>query len=140
MRSKLAIGVASSALFLAAEQRAWAHRAFAAEFDVKKPIHFTGVITKVELVNPHAWIHVDVKGSDGQVTSWMIEAGTPNVLLRRGFTKNTVAVGTEVVVDGFQAKDSSFRASGRDLTLPDGRKLFLGAESGPGAPEADNKK
>jgi hypothetical protein len=140
MRSKLAIGVASSALFLAAEQRAWAHHAFAAEFDVKKPIHFTGVITKVELVNPHAWIHVDVKGSDGQVTSWMVEAGTPNVLLRRGFTKNTVAVGTEVVVDGFQAKDSSFRASGRDLTLPDGRKLFLGADSGPGAPEADNKK
>ena len=139
MRSKLAVGVAGTALLLAAVP-AWAHHSFAAEFDVKKPIHFTGVVTKVELVNPHAWIHVDVKGPDGQVTSWMIEAGTPNVLFRRGFTKNSVPVGTEVVVDGFQAKDASFRGSGRDLTLADGRKLFIGAEPGPGAPGEDNKK
>jgi len=106
---------------------------------VKKPIHFTGVITKVELVNPHAWFHVDVTGPDGKVTSWMIEAGTPNVLLRRGFTKNSVPVGTQVVVDGFQAKDGSSKGSGRDLTLPDGRKLLIGSD-GAGAPDGDEKK
>jgi hypothetical protein len=138
MRTKLAIGVACAALFVAAVP-AWAHHAFSAEFDVKKPIHFTGVITKVELVNPHAWFHVDVKGPDGKVTSWMIEAGTPNVLLRRGFTKNTIPLGTEVVVDGFQAKDGSSKGSGRDITLPDGRKLLIGSE-GAGAPDGDNKK
>jgi len=138
MRSKLAIGVACAALFVAAVP-AWAHHAFSAEFDVKKPIHFTGVITKVELVNPHAWLHVDVKGPDGKVTSWMIEAGTPNALLRRGFTKNTIPLGTEVVVDGFQAKDGSSKGSGRDITLPDGRKLLIGSE-GAGAPDGDNKK
>jgi len=142
MRSKLVMGVAGAALFLTA-MPAWSHHAFSAEFDVKKPIHFTGVVTKVELINPHAWIHVDVTGTDGQVTKWMVEAGTPNVLLRRGFTKNSVAVGTIVIVDGFQAKDATprggvFRASGRDLTLPDGRKLFIGSE-GAGAPDEGKK-
>ncbi len=138
MRSKRVIVFAGVVLLLASVS-AWAHHAFAAEFDVKKPIHFTGVVTKLELVNPHAWIHIDVKGPDGQVASWMIEAGTPNVLLRRGFTKTSVALGTEVVVDGFQAKDGSLKASGRDLTLPDGRKLFIGA-SGPEGPDEGNKK
>jgi len=138
MRSKRVIVFAGVGLLLASVS-AWAHHAFAAEFDVKKPIHFTGVVTKLELVNPHAWIHIDVKGPDGQVASWMIEAGTPNVLLRRGFTKTSVALGTEVVVDGFQAKDGSLKASGRDLTLPDGRKLFIGA-SGPEGPDEGNKK
>ena len=113
-----------------------AHHAFSAEFDAKKPVHLEGVVTKVELINPHAWIHLDVQGPDGQVSSWMIEAGSPNVLLRRGFTKNTVAAGTRVVVDGYQAKDSSLRANGRDIALPDGRKLFLGS-SGTGAPYDD---
>jgi len=138
MRSKLAIAVAGAILLLAAVP-ALAHHAFSSEFDVKKPIHFTGVITKVELVNPHAWFHIDVTGPDGKVTSWMIEAGTPNVLLRRGFTKNSVPVGTQVVVDGFQAKDGSSKGSGRDLTLPDGRKLLIGSE-GAGAPDGDEKK
>ncbi len=138
MRSTRVIVFAGVVLLLASVS-AWAHHAFAAEFDVKKPIHFTGVVTKLELVNPHAWIHIDVKGPDGQVASWMIEAGTPNVLLRRGFTKTSVALGTEVVVDGFQAKDGSLKASGRDLTLPDGRKLFIGA-SGPEGPDEGNKK
>lgn len=123
---------------LLAAVSAWAHHAFAAEFDVNKPIHFTGVVTKVELVNPHTWIHLDVKEPDGKVNNWMIEAGTPNVLFRRGFTKNSVAVGTEVVVDGFQAKDGSHRGSGRDLTLPDGRKLFIGA-TGTEGPEETKK-
>ena len=138
MRSTRVIVFAGVGLLLASVS-AWAHHAFAAEFDVKKPIHFTGVVTKLELVNPHAWIHIDVKGPDGQVASWMIEAGTPNVLLRRGFTKTSVALGTEVVVDGFQAKDGSLKASGRDLTLPDGRKLFIGA-SGAEGPDEGHKK
>ncbi len=116
----------------------WGHHAFAAEFDAKKPVHLVGIVTKVELINPHAWIHVDVKSPDGKVTSWMVEAGSPNVLLRRGFTKSTVAQGTPVVVDGYQSKDGSMRANGRDITLPDGRKLFLGS-SGTGAPY-DQKK
>ena len=138
MRSKLAIAVAGAILLLAAVP-ALAHHAFSSEFDVNKPIHFTGVITKVELVNPHAWFHIDVTGPDGKVTSWMIEAGTPNVLLRRGFTKNSVPVGTQVVVDGFQAKDGSSKGSGRDLTLPDGRKLLIGSD-GAGAPDGNEKK
>jgi len=138
MRSKLAIAVAGAILLLAAVP-ALAHHAFSSEFDVKKPIHFTGVITKVELVNPHAWFHIDVTSPDGKVTSWMIEAGTPNVLLRRGFTKNSVPVGTQVVVDGFQAKDGSSKGSGRDLTLPDGRKLLIGSD-GAGAPDGNEKK
>jgi len=138
MRSKLALAVAGAILLLAAVP-ALAHHAFSSEFDVKKPIHFTGVITKVELVNPHAWFHIDVTGPDGKVTSWMIEAGTPNVLLRRGFTKNSVPVGTQVVVDGFQAKDGSSKGSGRDLTLPDGRKLLIGSD-GAGAPDGNEKK
>jgi len=112
---------------------AWAHHAFAAEFDAKRPVHLEGVVTKVELINPHAWIHVDVVGPDGRVSSWMVEAGSPNVLLRRGFTKASVAPGTKVIVDGYQSKDGSMRANGRDITLPDGRKLFLGS-SGTGAP------
>ena len=117
---------------------AWAHHAFAAEFDAKKPVHLEGVVSKVELINPHAWIHVDVKGADGKVTTWMVEAGSPNVLLRRGFTKATVAPGTPVVVEGYQSKDGSLRANGRDITLPDGRKLFLGS-SGTGAPYEQKK-
>jgi hypothetical protein len=117
---------------------AWAHHAFAAEFDAKKPVHLEGTVTKVELINPHAWIHVDVKAPDGTVTTWMVEAGSPNVLLRRGFTKTTVAPGTPVVVDGYQSKDGSMRANGRDITLPGGRKLFLGS-SGTGAPYDEKK-
>ena len=117
---------------------ALAHHAFSAEFDAKKPVHLDGIVTKVEFINPHAWIHIGVTGPDNKVSAWMIEAGSPNALLRRGFTKNTVTQGTRVVVDGYQAKDGSLRANGRDITLPDGRKLFLGS-SGTGAPY-DQKK
>lgn len=112
---------------------AWAHHSFSAEFDLDKPIHFVGTLTKVELVNPHAWFHVDVKGPDGKMINWMIEAGTPNVLFRRGVTKNSVPVGVEVTIDGFAAKDGSLKASGRDITLPGGKKLFIGAEPGENA-------
>jgi Family of unknown function (DUF6152) len=129
--------VAGAALILAAAP-AWAHHAFAAEFDAKKPVHLEGVVTQVELINPHTWIHVDVKTPDGKVTSWMIEAGSPNVLLRRGFNKNTVPKGVQVVVEGYQSKDGSMRANGKDITLPDGKKLFLGS-SGTGAPYDEKK-
>jgi hypothetical protein len=117
----------------AAATSASAHHSFAAEFDAKKPVHFQGTVTKMEWVNPHCWVHVDVKKPDGTVENWAIEAGTPNVLFRRGFTKESLLVGTVVVVDGYQAKDGSHRANGRDLTLPNGQVLFLGS-SGTGAP------
>jgi len=123
----------ASAMLALAAAPAWAHHAFAAEFDAKRPVHLLGVVTKVELINPHAWIHVDVTGEDGKVISWMVEAGSPNTLLRRGFTKNTVAPGTQVEIDGYQSKDLSNRANGKDITLPNGQKLFLGS-SGTGAP------
>ena len=132
MRTKLAVAVAGFGLLLSAAP-VLAHHAFAAEFDAKKPVNLRGTISKMEWINPHAWIHMDVKGPDGKVVEWMIEAGTPNTLFRRGFTKDSLATGTEIVVDGYQAKDGSNRANGRDVTLPDGRKLFLGS-SGTGAP------
>jgi hypothetical protein len=110
-----------------------AHHAFAAEFDANNPVNLKGTVTKVEWVNPHVWIHVNVQKPDGTAEPWAIEAGTPNVLFRRGFTKEALAVGTEIVIDGYRAKDGSRRANGRDLGLPDGRKLFLGS-AGIGAP------
>jgi hypothetical protein len=110
-----------------------AHHAFSAEFDANRPIKLTGTVTRMEWINPHAWIHIDVKKPDGTVEKWMIEGGTPNTLLRRGFTKNSLAIGTEIQVDGYQAKDGSMKGNGRDLTLPDGKKLFMGS-SGTGAP------
>ncbi|MBI4885856.1 MAG: hypothetical protein HY824_02075 [Acidobacteria bacterium] len=111
-----------------------AHHAFAAEFDSTKPVKFEkAVVTRMEWVNPHVWIHIDVPQADGSVEKWAIEAGTPNVLFRRGFTKDALLPGTSIVVDGYRAKDGSRRANGRDLTLPDGRTLFLGS-SGTGAP------
>jgi uncharacterized protein DUF6152 len=131
MRTKIAV-VAAAGL-LSAAIPAWAHHAFAAEFDAKKSIHLEGTLTKVELINPHSWIHVDVVDKDGKTESWMCEAGSPNVLLRRGFNKNTIAPGTKVVVDGYQSKDGSLRMNGRDITLPNGQKLFLGS-TGTGAP------
>ena len=137
MRSKIALLCASASLFLSVVS-AWAYHSVSAEFDLKKPIHLRGTVTEVEWVNPHAWIHIDVKAADGQVNNWMIEAGTPNVLFRRGLNKNSVAVGSEIVVEGFQAKDSSFKGSGRDITLPDGRKLFIGSD-GAGAPDEGKK-
>ena len=136
MRTKLALVVAGAGLLLAAVP-VWGHHAFAAEFDAKKPVKLQGKVTKMEWINPHAWIHLDVKNSDGSVTNWMVEGGTPNTLLRRGFTKDSLQAGTEIVVDGYQAKDGSNRANGRDVTFPDGRKLFIGNQSpGEGAPES----
>jgi hypothetical protein len=134
MRTKLAIMISIVCLATSGGVApASAHHAFAAEFDANAPVNFTGTITKMEWINPHSWLHVDVKQPDGTVVNWAIEAGTPNVLFRRGFTKETLLPGTAVVIDGYQAKDKSHRANGRDLTLPDGRQLFLGS-SGTGAP------
>jgi uncharacterized protein DUF6152 len=132
MRLTLILVVAGLAL-VAAVAPGWAHHAFASEFDAKKPVKFTGTVTKMEWINPHAWMHVTVKKPDGTVENWMIEAGSPNNLFRRGINKNTVQVGMQVVVDGYQARDGSRRANGRDVTLPEGRKLFLGSQ-GTGAP------
>jgi hypothetical protein len=118
-----------------------AHHAFSSEFDANRHVVFTGTVTKMMWVNPHAWIYMDVKKPDGTTEEWMVEAGTPNTLLRRGFTKASLQPGTTVKVDGYQSKDGSLRANGRDLTLPDGRTLFLGnAESGAeGTPGATKK-
>jgi hypothetical protein len=136
MRSRLIVN-AAVAVFVAmvlSQLSVRAHHAFAAEFDANKPVKFKeAIVTKVMLINPHSWIYVDVKGADGKVENWAIEAGSPNILLRRGITKDTLKVGTTIVVDGYQSKDGSHRANGRDLTLPDGKKLFLGS-SGTGAP------
>jgi hypothetical protein len=110
-----------------------AHHAFAAEFDANSPIKLRGTVAKVELINPHSWIHIDVKDADGKVSRWMIEGGTPNTLLRRGFTKNSLPIGSEILVDGYRAKDGTNKANGRDIIFPDGKKIFVGG-SAPDAP------
>jgi hypothetical protein len=138
MTRKIAFMFAGIGLFLAVAPL-FAHHAFTAEFDAKKPLKLRGTVAKIELINPHSWIHIDVKNPDGTTTRWMIEGGTPNTLLRRGFTKNSLPAGTEIIVDGYQAKDGSNRANGRDLTFPDGRKIFLsnagGDEGTPARPQ-----
>lgn len=140
MRKKLLVGTlaAVAAAGLLAGTASVAHHAFAAEFDGNKPVNLRGVVTKVEWINPHAWIHIDARNADGTTQAWMVEGGTPNTLLRRGITKDSLVVGTELVVRGYQSKDSSCkpkcRANGRDVTFPDGRKLFMGS-SGTGAPK-----
>src|SRR5215217_443248 len=129
---RVLVAVAAVSVCTVAPTRA--HHSFAAEFDLNKPIQLRGTVTKVEWINPHTWIHIDVKETDGAVTRWMIEGGTPNTLLRRGLTRNSLPEGTEIVVDGYRAKNGSNRANGRDVTFADGRKLFMGS-SGIGAPK-----
>jgi hypothetical protein len=135
MRSKLFSVVAGAALVLtAAAVPVIAHHSFAAEFDAKRPVKLRGTVTKMEWINPHSWIHIDVKTADGKTEKWMVEGGAPNALLRRGWNKNSLLPGTEILVEGFQAKDGATRANGRDITFPDGKKLFVGS-SGTGAPD-----
>ena len=133
MRTKLAVMVAGAGLLLAAAPT-WAHHSFSAEFDVNKPLKLQGTLTKWEMINPHSWFHLDVKGPDGKVVPWLIEGGSPNQLIRLGVTKNTLAVGTEFFIEGYQAKDGTNKAVGRNFLFADGRRLFLGG-SAPGATE-----
>jgi hypothetical protein len=128
---RTAILVAVVAVLLGA-MPARAHHAFSAEFDIAKPIKLTGTLTKWEMINPHSWFHVDVKGEDGKVVPWLIEGGSPNQLIRLGVTKNTLAIGTEFVIEGYLARDGTNKAVGRNFTFTDGRTLFLGG-SAPGA-------
>src|SRR5262249_45959404 len=129
---RVAVALAVAAVLTAAVP-APAHHAFGSEFDVEKPLLLRGTVTMMEWVNPHSWIHIDVKGPDGTV-NWMVEGGSPNALLRVGFTKNALLPGMEIAVDGYQAKDGTHKAVGRDLTFADGRKLFL-SESAAGTPK-----
>ena len=138
MDKRLVFVAAGAGLLLAALPVA-AHHAFAAEFDSNKPVKLQGTVAKVEMVNPHSWIYIDVKNPDGTTSHWMVEGGSPNALVRHGFTKNTLPKGTEVIFEGFQAKDGAFRANGRDITLPNGKKLLLGS-SGNEAPPEDKDK
>ena len=137
MRMKLFLITACGALLVATAAPLIAHHSFAAEFDANKPVKIKGKVVKMEWTNPHSWIYIDTTDSNGKVEHWAVEGGAPNALLRRGWTKNSVPVGIEITVDGFQAKDSSLRANGRDITFPDGTKLFVGS-TGTGAP--DDKK
>lgn len=140
MRKKYIVGgviAAGMSALLLGTATSVAHHAFAAEFDGNRPVNLHGKVTRVEWINPHAWIHIDAKMPDGTTQAWMVEGGTPNTLLRRGITKDSLLIGTELVVRGYQSKDGlckpKCRANGRDVTFPDGRKLFMGS-SGTGAP------
>lgn len=135
MRIRTGMSCAAAALALAGQPAA-AHHSFAAEFDADQPVTLQGTITQMEWINPHSWIHLDVENEDGTVTEWMIEGGTPNTLMRRGFTMDNVKVGTEITVQGFRARNGANRANGRDLVLPDGSRLFMGSV-GTGAPGDD---
>jgi hypothetical protein len=127
-------GIAIAGGCLAGSVPALAHHAFGAEFDPNRPLVLRGPVVRVEWVNPHTWIHMEVTQEDGSKEVWMVEGGTPNTLLRRGLTRNTLTPGTEIIVDGYQSKDRSNRANGRDVTFTDGRKIFMGS-SGTGAPK-----
>ena len=118
---------------LTASVPVFAHHAFSAEFDANAPVTLRGPVTKIEWINPHAWIHMESKGANGKPEIWMVEGGTPNTLQRNGISRDSIKVGTEIVVSGYRAKDGRMRANGRDITFPDGRTLFMGS-SGTGAP------
>ena len=129
------LGAAVGAALAAASAPTFAHHSFAAEFDINRPIQLDGVVTKMEFSNPHSWLHIEVTTDTGEKQEWMVEGGAPNALMRNGWNRNSVPPGTKVHVEGFQAKDRSFRASGREITLPDGQSLFMG-QGGNAAPSA----
>ena len=141
MRTKLTVAAAAAG-FLLASASVWAHHAFSAEFDVNKPLTLKGTFTKWEMVNPHSWFHVDVKDPSGKVTEWMVEGGSPNTLIRLGVTKYTVKVGTELTIEGYQAKEASNKMVGRNFILPDGTRLFLSLSNAVpgGAADSEGKK
>jgi len=133
MRTRL-LCLAAGAWLAAHGGAALAHHSFAAEFDANKPVKLEGTVTKMDWINPHSWIHLEVTDAKGQKVEWMIEGGAPNALLRRGWNRTSLPAGTKIMVLGFQAKDGSNRANGRDITFADGKKLFVGS-SGTGAPD-----
>lgn len=132
MRNTRAVACAAMAMLMAAASVS-AHHAFTAEFDGNKPVTLRGTVSRVEWINPHSWVHVDVKEADGKVTTWKIECGAPNQLLRRGWNKNSIPVGAQVVVEGYRAKNGSNTANAKDIVTPDGKRFFVGS-SGTGAP------
>ena len=138
MRTKLALTIAAASL-LAMAVPVWAHHAFAAEFDANKPLKLTGTVTKMEWINPHSWIHIDVKNTDGTTTKWMIEGGSPNTLFRMGFTRDDLPEGKVIIVEGFQAKDGQNRAVGANLTFQDGKRLFMGGSAAQLTPQQQGK-
>jgi hypothetical protein len=135
MRTRLSMTAAAALLVAAAGVKVAAHHSFGAEFDANRPVKLQGTVVKMEWINPHSWIHIDVKDpATGKVERWIVEGGAPNALLRRGWNKRSLAEGTPIIVEGYQAKDGTNRANGRDITFPDGKKLFVGS-SGTGAPD-----
>jgi hypothetical protein len=136
MRSRISSAVAGALLTAAAAAPALAHHSFAAEFDINRPIVLEGVVTRMEFSNPHSWLHIEVTTNSGEKQAWAVEGGAPNALVRRGWNRNSIPAGTQVRVEGYQARDRSFRASGREIYLPDGSSLFMGSE-GAGAPSAE---
>lgn len=139
MRITKVLGIWITQLLLTAIP-VWGHHAFTAEFDINKPVRLQGVVTQMEWINPHSWIHIDVKNPDGAVTNWMVEGGSPNILLRRGFTKQSLEPGTEIIVEGYQAKTGDKRANGSNITFKDGRRLFIGGSSPDAPPEKPAQK
>jgi WD40 repeat protein len=139
MRTKLIGLLAGGGLMLSAATPVLAHHSFAAEFDANQPVKLEGTVKEFRWVNPHSWLIVNVPKADGTVETWDVEGGAPSALLRRGWTKNTLPAGTKVVVEGFMAKDGSHRANARDITFPDGTKMFIGS-SGTGAPDERPEK
>ena len=135
MRTTFAVAIAGAAILVAAAPLR-AHHAFSAEFDISKPLKLQGTLRKWEMINPHSWFHVDVKMPDGTVVPWLIEGGSPNQLIRLGVTKNTLAMGTEFIIEGYQARDGTNKAVGRNFQFADGRTLFLGGAA-PGAAGTD---
>jgi hypothetical protein len=131
MTTRRLVSIVGGVLLLGAAPAA--HHAFSSEFDANKPLVLKGTVTKTEWINPHSWIHIEVKAADGKVESWAIECGAPNSLMRRGLNKNSIPIGTQIVVDGYQARDGSTTANAKDITTPDGKKFFVGS-SGTGAP------
>tara|TARA_B110000116_G_C16287351_1_gene337833 strand:- start:51 stop:464 length:414 start_codon:yes stop_codon:yes gene_type:complete len=129
MRIQLGVVLASLGLMIVTMMPASAHHSFSVEFDTKKPLILEGTLVEWEMINPHSWFHIDVKGDDGEVVRWMVEGGSPNQLIRMGVTKNTISIGTELIIEGYQARDGTNKAVGRNFVLSDGSRLFLGGSA-----------